>query len=310
MRFTSIALPISLIAVASAATTHTFGRRASFTLANGQKAQQLNAQFRSLSASSSCTAGQEACIDGQFAQCDNGKFVTTSCGPAPLQCVVLPLVNSAGTSITCDTKADAEARIAATGATGGLFGKRDLETRATAPAACEAKSKRAETTPASVALLRRIAQADLPAVAQSWQDLCLKSGGDITTNQPCVKLAGEDGINALLANADACAQQDNADAMVDFAKSKGVTNKDALIANAVAYRKHPRNALNINGVTPSTLFCEKAPRNAELQGVVNGQLQGVDPGLFGSPSTGIVAFGAAGTCPFGKTADVATCSCK
>ena len=80
--------------------------------------------------------------------------------------------------------------------------------------------------------------------------------------------------------------------MIDFAKSAGVTNKDALIANAIAYRKHPRNALNINGVTPSTLFCEKAPKNAELKGIVNAQLDGVDPGLFGSPATGIVAFGA------------------
>jgi len=151
-----------------------------------------------------------------------------------------------------------------------------------------------------------------------------------------LKLAGQNGIASLLANADSCAQQDNADAMVDFAKSPGVKNEQALIANAVAYRKHPRNALNIDGVVPSTLFCERAPRNKELSGVVNAQLQGVDPGLFGSPNTGIVAFGArefffffrrlcsvvewsaqrvlfisiAGTCPFGKTADVATCSCK
>ena len=79
-------------------------------------------------------------------------------------------------------------------------------------------------------------------------------------------------------------QQDNADAMVDFAKQPGIKNQQALIANAVTYRKDPRNALNINGVVPSTLFCQKAPRNAELQGV--------DPGLFGLPSTGVVAFGA------------------
>lgn len=35
----------------------------------------------------------------------------------------------------------------------------------------------------------------------------LASGGDIFTNDPCVKLAGEDGINALLAGDDPCAQQ-------------------------------------------------------------------------------------------------------
>ena len=86
--------------------------------------------------------------------------------------------------------------------------------------------------------------------------------------------------------------------MIDFAKSPGIKNEAALIANAVAYRKHPRNALNINGVVPSTLFCEKAPRNPELNGVVNAQLQGVNPGLFGSPSAGIVPFGQREQFPF------------
>ena len=226
-------------------------------------------------------------------------------------------------SVTCDTPQDAAARIAATGATGGLLGKREVEERdiwsryapsfihplsmqnakrwrvlssaATAPPACEAKTKRADTTGAGAGLLlKRIAQTDLPQVAQSWQDLCVKSGGNRAGagGDPCVKLAGQNGIAALLANADQCAQQDNADAMVDFAKSPGVTNEQALIANAVAYRKHPRNALNINGVVPSTLFCERAPRNSELSGIANAQLQGVDPGLFGSPNTGVVAFGA------------------
>ena len=227
-----------------------------------------------------------------------------------------------GHSTTCDTQQDAEARIAATGATGGLVGKRDVEERdiearfvasltflppharahtpvptsATAPPACESKSKRALSTPrAPTLLLKRIAQTDLGQVAQSWQDLCVASGGPRGTDpntDPCVQLAGVNGINALLANADACAQQNNADAMIDFAKQPGVNNEQALINNAIAYRKHPRNALNINGVVPSTLFCETAPRNPELQGVVNAQLQGVDPGLFGSPSTGVVAFGA------------------
>lgn len=64
--------------------------------------------------------GDQACVGGGFAQCVAGKFVTTSCGA--LQCVALPLVNKAGTSITCDTVADAEARIAAAGASGGLTG--------------------------------------------------------------------------------------------------------------------------------------------------------------------------------------------
>jgi hypothetical protein len=66
--------------------------------------------------------------------------------------------------------------------------------------------------------------------------------------------------------------------------SPGIKDGQALIDNAIAYRKHLRNTLNIDGVVPSTPFCEKAPRNLELEGV--------DPGLFGSPNTGVVAFGA------------------
>ena len=80
--------------------------------------------------------------------------------------------------------------------------------------------------------------------------------------------------------------------MNDFANSANITNRDALVANAVAYRKHPRNALNINGIVPSTPYCQKAPRNPELQGLVNAQLDGVDLGLFGGPKFPIVAFGA------------------
>lgn len=158
------------------------------------------------------------------------------------------------------------------------------------------------------------------------------SGGDIVTGGPCVQLAGIDGINALLADADPCAQQDNADAMINFAKSAGVENSDALIANAVAYRVHARNALNVNGVIPSTPYCQRAPRNEELQGIVNAQLEGVNPGIFGGPSFGLMAFGdrewmimhhvrfivsfsqrcshVASSCPLGSTPDPDTCGCS
>jgi hypothetical protein len=104
----------------------------------------LNAQFATLTADSTCTcmysrsstaairhsislffffytAGENSCVGDAFAQCVGGKFVTESCG-ATLICAALPLVNSAGTSITCTTQADALARIANTGATGGLTG--------------------------------------------------------------------------------------------------------------------------------------------------------------------------------------------
>jgi len=67
------------------------------------------------------TAGEMACIQGGFAQCVFGKFVTMQCGPGTT-CAALPLVNRSGTVVTCTTEADAVARIQATGATGGLTG--------------------------------------------------------------------------------------------------------------------------------------------------------------------------------------------
>ncbi|KAI0810891.1 hypothetical protein BC629DRAFT_1589635 [Irpex lacteus] len=114
---------LSMLAFALAASAGPLvEKRAAFTLQNGLDAQKLNAQFATMSADAPCTAGQSACVQGAFAQCVNGKFVTSPCSGG-LTCVALPLVNSAGTSVTCDTEADAAARIAATGATGGISGR-------------------------------------------------------------------------------------------------------------------------------------------------------------------------------------------
>lgn len=82
-----------------------------FAVQNGQDAQNLNAQFKTLTSDSPCTTGQSACINGDFAQCVAGKFVTSPCSGSTT-CVALPLVNKPGTSVTCDTQADADSRIA------------------------------------------------------------------------------------------------------------------------------------------------------------------------------------------------------
>lgn len=83
----------------------------SFTHQNGLDAQSLNQKFASLTASSSCTSGENACVGDAFAQCVGGKFALTNCAGGTV-CAALPLVNSAGTSITCTTAADRDARIA------------------------------------------------------------------------------------------------------------------------------------------------------------------------------------------------------
>lgn len=77
--------------------------------------------FRSETYSFLLPAGDNACVNGGFAQCVGGKFVITQCAGGTV-CMALPLVNSPGTSITCTTQADAQARIAATGAQGGVTG--------------------------------------------------------------------------------------------------------------------------------------------------------------------------------------------
>lgn len=63
---------------------------------------------------SSCEDNTNACLaDGAFAQCVGGKFVSQACGGpgTDLICAALPLVNKAGTSVTCTTAVDRDARI-------------------------------------------------------------------------------------------------------------------------------------------------------------------------------------------------------
>jgi hypothetical protein len=89
-------LVFSLTFVATAVTAGPVDRRAAFTLQNGKDAQALNKKFQSLTASSSCTSGESACVQGQFAQCVGGKFQLTPCA-ASEECFALPLVNKPGT---------------------------------------------------------------------------------------------------------------------------------------------------------------------------------------------------------------------
>ncbi|KAH9948023.1 hypothetical protein B0H21DRAFT_690852, partial [Amylocystis lapponica] len=94
------------------------GSPVSFQLQNAIDAQKLNAQFTTLTASSSCSEGQQACVTSALAQCNNGTWALTSCSAAT-SCVALPLVNKPGTNITCGDVADAVSKIVAAGAQGG-----------------------------------------------------------------------------------------------------------------------------------------------------------------------------------------------
>ncbi|TBU64665.1 hypothetical protein BD310DRAFT_805284 [Dichomitus squalens] len=140
----SLFVALSLFLVAAAGRPQPLSRRASFTLQNGQDAIALNNKFAALDANSACQSGEDACVDSKFAQCVNGKFVLQQCGGG-LICAALPLVNSPGTSITCTTAADRDARIAATGA------KSDAQTNASSAKASATKSTAATKTSAAAA---------------------------------------------------------------------------------------------------------------------------------------------------------------
>lgn len=114
MKFTTVF--VATLFSAALARPRYIPRDSSFLKQNGEAAIALNNQFKSLTVNSSCTAGENACVNGEFAQCVNGAFVLTSCGTGEV-CAALPLVNSEGTSITCATQAQVNSRIAATGAT-------------------------------------------------------------------------------------------------------------------------------------------------------------------------------------------------
>ncbi|KAJ3760229.1 hypothetical protein EV360DRAFT_40248 [Lentinula raphanica] len=160
----------SSTSTAGTTTSSSTSSSSGFALSNGQAAQALNAQFATLTASSTCTSGQNACVNGAFAQCVGGKFETTSCGSGEV-CAALPLVNSAGTSITCTTTADAEARIAATGASGGLTG--DGSTAAASSASSGTDSAAASGATAATAATN---QAATSSTSSSTSSFALSNG--------------------------------------------------------------------------------------------------------------------------------------
>ncbi|CAG8489633.1 10070_t:CDS:2 [Cetraspora pellucida] len=79
---------------------------------NAEEANKLNEYYKTLDTDSDCDNGEVACIGKDAAKCDHGKYVIIPCATT-LQCFALPLVNKPGTSTTCDTVADKEARFKA-----------------------------------------------------------------------------------------------------------------------------------------------------------------------------------------------------
>lgn len=67
-----------------------------FQRQNGLDAKALNDEFPNISADDACTDGEQACVEGGFAQCVGGAWSIQQCSGGN-QCFALPLVNKAGT---------------------------------------------------------------------------------------------------------------------------------------------------------------------------------------------------------------------
>jgi len=112
----SVALITLALCLSSASARFSRVSRQVDAKANGALAIAENEKFKGLTPDSACKDGENACVNAGFAQCVGGKFIVQPCAGGTI-CASLPLVNAAGTSITCTTQADLDARIAATGAT-------------------------------------------------------------------------------------------------------------------------------------------------------------------------------------------------
>ncbi|KAG0145560.1 hypothetical protein CROQUDRAFT_716034 [Cronartium quercuum f. sp. fusiforme G11] len=106
----------------------------------------------------------------------------------------------------------------------------------------------------------------------------------------CGTLAG-DAVAPLLAGASECAQQDMADRIIDSAKSQIKDSKvrAQMIQLAITYRKTERNTFPDYNHQPPTdrnsLYCQKSPKNFELNGIIQVQSPEADPNLFFDPKS-------------------------
>jgi hypothetical protein len=126
---------------------------------------------------------------------------------------------------------------------------------------------------------RRFGQ-EQPAVLQKISAAC--------SGQVCGNLAGQ-AVTPLLAAQPECSQQDLADAIIDASKQFDAATQANMIALAQEYRQVEKNTPPDFTTNPPSLrnsvFCQKAPKNPELNGLVQAQDPANDPNLFFDPAT-------------------------
>ncbi|KAG6817685.1 hypothetical protein H0H87_005444 [Tephrocybe sp. NHM501043] len=122
----------------------------------------------------------------------------------------------------------------------------------------------------------------------------------------CGDLSGQ-AITPLLAGQAECTQQDMADKIIDVGRQFDAATQAKMIAVAQEYRQAEKNTSPDFSTDPpkllNSVFCQKPPKNPELNGLVQAQDPANDPDLFFDPATqSTVKKGSqANTFPFGTT---------
>jgi hypothetical protein len=137
------------------------------------------------------------------------------------------------------------------------------------------------------------------------QELAAACGGGV-----CNTLASE-AVTPLLATQPECSQQDMADKIIDASSQFDVATQAKMIAVAVKYRQTEKNTPLDSSTNPprlrNSVYCQKAPKNGQLNGLVQAQDPANDPNLFFDPATGatIIRGSQPNTSPLGTIADFA-----
>jgi len=110
----------------------------------------------------------------------------------------------------------------------------------------------------------------------------------------------------LLAAADPCAQQDLSDDIIDASQNQDATTAANMVSLAIKVRQCEKNTPPDFTKNPPALrnsvFCQKAPRNSQLDGLVQAQDPANDPTLFFDVATKstVLKGSQANTFPFGQ----------
>ncbi|PFH53001.1 hypothetical protein AMATHDRAFT_1726 [Amanita thiersii Skay4041] len=126
---------------------------------------------------------------------------------------------------------------------------------------------------------RRFGQ-EQPPVLQRLRGAC--------PGEVCGVLAGK-AVTPLLAAQPECSQQDLADEIIDSSRQFDEETQTNMISIAKEYRQAEKNTPPDFSTNPPALrnsvFCQKAPKNSELDGLVQTQDPANDPNLFFDPAT-------------------------